>query len=172
MKRKLNNPDLYLRIIPDPVLYQVCEPIDNFTDDLILLIDDMISFMNEYDGIGLSANQVGILKRIIVVRNGDDVIAMINPKILSQSDKLCSYEEGCLSVPDVYYSVDRPSEIDVEYYDVEGNKHNVHANEIFARIILHEIDHLNGIVFIDHLSRLKKNIVEKKFEKLAKSRKI
>jgi peptide deformylase len=165
---KLHNQNLQLHIIPDQILYQKSESVSTFDNDIKNLISDMKIFMQEYDGVGLAAVQIGILKRIITIMpNDDNFIAMINPKIIEQSEALLEYEEGCLSVPEIYYILSRPEKITVEYQDENGIKKTLQADGILARIIQHEIDHLNGIVFINHLSMLKQKIVEKKFKKIA-----
>jgi len=167
--KKLNNKDLFMHIIPDSLLYQKTEAITTFDNNLKNIISDMKSFMNEYSGVGLAGNQIGFMKNIITIMpNDDEFIPLINPKIINQSQDKCDMEEGCLSIPDVYYSVSRSQSITVKYQNEDGEEIKEDFDGIKARIILHEVDHLNGILFIDHLSRLKKQMVERKFKKLLK----
>ena len=166
---RLHNKELFLHIIPDNLLYTKTNPVTNFDKDLKNIISDMREFMIEYSGVGLAGNQIGIMQNIITIMpNDNDFMALINPQIIFLSKETCDIEEGCLSIPDTYYSVNRPESIIVSYQDEYGKDKTSNFDGIKARIILHEIDHLNGIVFIDHLSRLKKQIVEKKFKKLSK----
>lgn len=166
--KKLNNKDLFMRIIPDSLLYQKTDPINTFDNDLKNIISDMKIFMTEYSGVGLAGNQIGFMKNIITIMpSEDEFLSLINPQIISQSNEKCDMEEGCLSIPDVYYSVSRSNAITVKYQNEDGEEKIKDFDGIKARIILHEVDHLNGILFIDHLSRLKKSMVERKFKKLA-----
>ncbi len=165
---RLFDKNLFMRVIPDPVLYKETQIVTIFDDKLKELLSDMRIFMHEYNGIGLSANQIGVSKRIAIVMPEDEksIMTFINPKIISTSNQMCDFEEGCLSIPGIYYNVKRPDSIEIEYQDEQGNKKQLKAENLLARILFHEIDHLDGKVFIDHLSRLKKNFVENKFKKL------
>ena len=167
--KKLNNKDLFLHIIPDNLLYQKTNLVTSFDENLINLISDMKTFMEEYDGVGLAGNQIGVMQNIITIMpDKDNFMTLINPKIINLSKEMCDIEEGCLSIPDVFYSVSRPKQVTVTYQNEFGIEKTEDFDGIKARIILHEIDHLNGIVFIDHLSMLKRQMVERKFKKLSK----
>ena len=169
--------------IPDPVLRGVSKPVERVDDDLRRFLDSMLETMYDAPGIGLAAVQVGELLRVITIdcaerevnERGEedpepkrDPICLINPEIVSLSDEPNVYEEGCLSIPDYYADVERPAECTVEYLDRDGNKCTLTASGIMATCVQHEIDHLNGVLFIDHISRLKREMVIKKFTKIAK----
>jgi len=159
--------------VPDPRLKTVSKPVDTVDDALRELIDDMVETMYAADGIGLAAIQVGVDKRVIVMdlseeRNAPRVF--INPVITPLSEDLKPYQEGCLSVPEVFDEVDRPIRCKVEYLDYEGEAHEEIAEDLYAVCIQHEMDHLEGIVFIDYLSRLKRDRAVKKVQKLVKAR--
>jgi peptide deformylase len=134
-------------------------------------MDDMLESMYKGNGIGLAANQVGSLERIVTVdvsreRSGSGAILMANPEIVwFDPDATFTYNEGCLSIPDQYADVTRPKRIRVTYLDQSGKKQELEAEDLLSQCIQHEIDHLNGVLFIDHLSKLKKNMIEKKVEK-------
>ena len=156
-------------IEPNKLLRKVSEPIKLVGKNEQVLMDDMLETMYDAKGIGLAAIQIGIPKNIVVIDLKKDnkkfPIFFVNPKILSKSKKLTKYEEGCLSIPNLFAEVKRPSECEVEYLDYFGKRKNLKANGLLATCIQHEIDHLNGILFIDHLSKLKKNIILKKLSK-------
>ncbi len=173
--------------IPDPVLRQISKPVERFDEPLQTLLDDMLETMYDAPGIGLAAIQIGIPRRIITLdvspraksdedmEEGEDPtppkpdpIFMINPEILNRSDEKSVYEEGCLSIPDYYADVERPAFCKVKYLDREGKEQIINADNILATCIQHEIDHLDGILFIDHISKLKRDMVVKKFTKIAK----
>ena len=161
---------LPIRILPDPILKKTATPIEEITDTLIQTLDAMLSTMYAEKGIGLAANQVGILSRMIVIdteQHNDLATAyqMINPEIVSLSDEQEPYSEGCLSIPNVSYDVVRPISGVFRYLDIKGDVHEIEADGLLARCIQHEIDHLNGILFIDHLSNLRKNMIIKSFTK-------
>ncbi|AJD39810.1 peptide deformylase [Rhizobium sp. SEMIA 4085] len=165
-----------LIILPDPVLRQVSKPIERVDADLKRLADDMLETMYDAPGIGLAAIQVGVPRRILVIdvsREGEEKQpqVFINPKIVKSSDERSVYEEGCLSIPDYYAEVERPATVSVEYLDRDGKEHTVEADGLLATCLQHEIDHLNGVLFIDYISRLKREMVIKKFTKAAKSAK-
>ena len=162
-----------LIILPDPVLRQTSKPIETVDARVTRLADDMLETMYDAPGIGLAAIQVGEPLRMLVidVAKEDEEKAprvFLNPEILSQSDERNVYEEGCLSIPDYYAEVERPAEVAVRYLGLDGKMHEEEADGILATCLLHEIDHLNGVLFIDHISKLKKNMVVKKFTKMAK----
>ena len=136
-------------------------------------MDDMLETMYAAPGIGLAAVQIGILKRVIVIdlskdNEKKDPIFIVNPKILSQSKELVAYEEGCLSIPNQFAEIERPKSCILEYLDYSGNKKEIEAQGLLATCIQHEIDHLNGILFIDYLSKLKKDLILKKVKKQRK----
>ncbi|APO66125.1 peptide deformylase [Rhizobium mongolense] len=165
-----------LIILPDPVLRQVSKPIERVDADLKRLADDMLETMYDAPGIGLAAIQVGVPRRILVIdvsREGEEKQpqVFINPKIVKSSDERSVYEEGCLSIPDYYAEVERPATVSVEYLDRDGKAQTVEADGLLATCLQHEIDHLNGVLFIDYISRLKREMVIKKFTKAAKSAK-
>ena len=156
---------------PDKRLRKVAEPVKNVDQEIKNIIDDMFFTMYEEKGIGLAATQVNIHKRIIVIdisENKNEKIFLINPEILLLSDETDDMEEGCLSVPGFYETVSRPKTIKVSSLDYEGNLKEFHADGLLATCIQHEIDHLNGKLFVDHISTLKRNRIEKKIIKLRK----
>ncbi len=174
--------------VPDPRLKTVSEPVTAFDDDLKTLIKDMFETMYDAPGIGLAAIQVGVPKRILVIdlqepaphdhEDGEhcdhdhgvinDPRVFINPEIINPSEELNTYSEGCLSVPDQYADVDRPAAITARWQDEDGKQHEEALDGLLATCLQHEMDHLEGILFIDHLSRLKRKMVLKKLEKLRK----
>ncbi len=161
--------------LPDPRLKLVSEPVATVDDDVRRILDDMLETMYEAPGIGLAAIQVGIAKRIVTLdlsREGEEKAPMfiINPEITWTSEELNTYQEGCLSVPEHYDDVERPARVKVKYLDRDGNRQEIEADGLLATCLQHEIDHLDGIVFVDHLSRLKRERVMKKFQKHAKFR--
>jgi peptide deformylase len=156
------------------VLKQRSEPVAQVDDALRALMDDMLETMYEAPGIGLAAIQVGVPKRVIVMdlARGDEPRAprcFANPEILWASEETLPYEEGCLSVPDIYDQVERPAKVRVRYLDYQGASIEEDAEGLYAVCIQHEIDHLNGVLFIDHLSRLKREQAVKKVRKAAKA---
>ena len=164
-----------LIILPDPVLRQLSQPVETVNADVRRLADDMLDTMYDAPGIGLAAIQIGIPRQILVIdvsKDGEEKqpLVFINPKILTTSDELSVYEEGCLSIPDYYAEVERPAEITVEYIDLEGKKLTAKVDGLLATCLQHEIDHLNGVLFIDHISKLKREMVIRKFTKAAKTR--
>ncbi|MBY5366890.1 peptide deformylase [Rhizobium leguminosarum] len=164
-----------LIILPDPVLRQLSKPIERVDADLQRLADDMLETMYDAPGIGLAAIQIGVPRRMLVIdisREGEEKQpqVFINPEILTSSDERSVYEEGCLSIPDYYAEVERPAVVLVKYLDRNGKEQTVEADGLLATCLQHEIDHLNGVLFIDHISRLKREMVIKKFTKAAKSK--
>ena len=159
-----------LKIIkyPDPFLKQKCLPVTSFDKELKILADNMINTMYESEGIGLSAIQVGVLKRVIVIDITEELkkpLILINPVITPSNSKFLEFKEGCLSFPGIYESVKRNEEIAVDYNSVEGKKLSMKATGLLSICIQHEVDHLEGVVFLDRLSGLKRNRAEKKFLK-------
>ncbi len=159
--------------IPDPILAQTASPVTQIDDDIITLLDDMLATMYAESGIGLAANQIAVLKRLIVVdvsqtQDGSGAYKMINPEIVSLSEESEAYSEGCLSIPGVSREVNRPIAGVFRYQATNGEMQEIEADGLLARCIQHEIDHLNGILFIDHLSRLKRHMIWKSFVKKEK----
>tara|TARA_B100002051_G_scaffold180543_1_gene170974 strand:- start:69 stop:593 length:525 start_codon:yes stop_codon:yes gene_type:complete len=159
---------------PNKVLRQISKPVDKVTKQDQILMDDMLDTMYHANGIGLAAIQIGIPKRIIVmdIAKKDEKknpMYFVNPIIKNKNNDLSTYEEGCLSVPDQFAEVDRPSICEVEYLDYNGEKKILKATGLLATCIQHEMDHLEGILFIDHLSKLKKSMIIKKLSKQKKS---
>ena len=180
--------------IPDPLLKQVSKPVAAFDEELKTLVADMFETMYDAPGIGLAAIQVGVPLRVLVIdlqpedpdaepeactAHGDhhhthqptkkEPRVFINPEILDPSEELSVYNEGCLSVPEIYAEVERPATIRARWQDVDGNVHEEEMDGLLATCLQHEMDHLEGILFIDHLSRLKRNMAIKKLEKLRKA---
>ncbi len=154
-------------LYPEAGLREICAPIPEMTDDLDKLIDDMFYTMYDAPGIGLAAPQIAVQQRLIVVdisESNDQPIALLNPEILKSAGTI-EWEEGCLSMPGIYASVTRPSEVLVRGMNREGNIIEFEASELLAVCIQHEIDHLNGKMFIDHLSGLKRARAIQKFRK-------
>jgi peptide deformylase len=161
-----------LIILPDPLLRLVSKPIETVDADVLKLADDMLETMYDAPGIGLAAIQIGIPKRMLVIdvsREDEEKNpqVFINPQIVKSSDEGSVYEEGCLSIPEYYAEVERPAVINVDYVGRDGKKHTIEADGLLATCLQHEIDHLNGVLFIDHISRLKRQMVIKKFTKAA-----
>ncbi len=154
--------------VPDPRLKAVSKPVEGVDDDLRALMDDMVETMYAADGIGLAAIQIGEAKRVIVMDlsdTRDQPRYFVNPVITPLTEDLKPYEEGCLSVPDVFDEVERPSKVKVAYLDYDGNAVEEIADDLYAVCIQHEMDHLEGVVFIDYLSRLKRERAVKKVQK-------
>ncbi len=156
---------------PDPRLKVVCRPVERVDDDVRRLMDDMLETMYGAPGIGLSAPQVGDDRRVMVVdvpREGEDRVAlrMANPEILTQSEEHANYEEGCLSFPDQYAEVERPERIRVRFLDHENEIREIDAEGLLATCIQHEYDHLDGILFVDHISALRRGIIMRKMQKV------
>ena len=155
---------------PNPLLRQISKPVDKVGDEERLLMDDMLETMYAANGIGLAAIQIGIPKRIIVMdickeKNKKEPRYFVNPVIKNKDILKSTYEEGCLSVPNQFAEVDRPKKCDLEYLDYNGEKKVLKAEGLLATCIQHEIDHLEGILFIDYLSKLKKSMIIKKLSK-------
>jgi peptide deformylase len=155
---------------PDLRLKAVSEPVAKVDADIRTLIDDMIETMYGADGIGLAAIQVGVAKRVLVMdidqKDGKkNPIAYVNPKILWASEEMATFEEGCLSVPEIWDEVERPAKIRAEYLDRDGKRHEIEAEGLLATCLQHEMDHLEGVLFLDHLSKLKRSMALKKLQK-------
>ena len=163
--------------LPDRKLRLVSAPVERIDDELRRLMDDMLETMYAAPGIGLAAIQVGVPRRLVVLdvakREDEEAEAapmfLINPEILTGSDERTVHEEGCLSIPEYYAEVERPASVRLRYLDRDGKRREIEADEILATCIQHEVDHLNGTLFIDYLSKLKRDMVIKKFAKQAKS---
>ncbi len=157
-------------IEPNPILRKKSESLEKVDDELKKLLDDMIETMYAAPGIGLAAVQIGILKRLIVIDVSKDnekksPLYLINPEIISKSKKTSIYEEGCLSLPGHFAEIERPAECTVKYIDYYGKKKEMTATGLLSTCIQHEVDHLNGVLFIDYLSKLKKDMIVKKLIK-------
>jgi len=160
-------------ILPDKRLRLVSEPVKAIDREVKALVADMLETMYDAPGIGLAAIQVGVPRRVVTMdlSKKEDVQeprVFINPEILWRSDEKAKYEEGCLSIPEFYEEVERPTQVRVKYLDLEGREQQLEASGLLATCLQHEIDHLNGVLFIDHISRLKRERVVKKFAKAAK----
>jgi len=162
--------------VPDPLLKSISKPVDKINNEIKILINDMFETMYNAPGIGLAAVQIGIPLRVVVIdiSKGDEKkpYFFVNPNIVWRSDKTSTYEEGCLSIPNQFAEIERPESCRVEYLDVNNQKKEIEASGLLSTCIQHEIDHLNGILFIDYLSKLKKNMIIKKVTKNNKSEKI
>jgi peptide deformylase len=159
--------------IPDKRLKLVSEPVKRIDAGIRKLVDDMFETMYAAPGIGLAAIQVGVPKRVVTMdlskKEGDQKpLVFINPEIAWKSKDKATREEGCLSIPDYYEEVERPAEVKVKYLDLDGKEHEIEASGLLATCLQHEIDHTNGVLFIDHISKLKRDMVMKKFKKAAK----
>ena len=156
---------------PDPRLKKLCDPIADISDELRLLADDMLETMYKAPGIGLAAPQVGVLRRLIVLdcEKAEGVspkpMIMFNPHVVSVSDEPSTYEEGCLSIPEQYADVTRPAEVQVAWIDRDGNAQQEGFDGLWATCVQHEIDHLDGKLFVDYLSEAKRQRIRKKLEK-------
>jgi peptide deformylase len=164
-------------IEPNKLLRQVSKPVDKVGDEERMLMDDMLHTMYDAPGIGLAAIQIGIPKRIIVMdisRDEDkkEPRYFVNPIIINKNEEKAKYEEGCLSVPDQFAEIERPNTCEVEFLDYDGKKQLLKADGLLATCIQHEMDHLEGILFIDYLSKLKKSMIIKKLSKIKVNRAI
>jgi peptide deformylase len=164
-------------ILPDKQLRLISKPIEKVTAEIRKLADDMFETMYDAPGIGLAAIQIAQPLRLITMdlakpeENGEtarEPRVFINPEIVASSEELSVYEEGCLSIPEYYEEVERPAKVRVRFIDLDGKLHEEDAEGLYATCIQHEIDHLNGVLFVDYLSKLKRDRVMKKFEKAAK----
>lgn len=167
-----------LVILPDSMLRKVSAPIGDITPEIRKLADDMLETMYDAPGIGLAAIQIGEPVRLVTLdvskkaEEGEEQqrepMVLINPEVTWRSEELSSYEEGCLSIPEYYEEVERPARVKVSYRDIDGKAQEIEADGLLATCLQHEIDHLNGVLFIDYLSRLKRDRVNKRFAKQAK----
>ncbi|MFY9968959.1 MAG: peptide deformylase [Roseiarcus sp.] len=160
-------------ILPDPKLRLVCERIERVDGALRKLMDDMIETMHDAPGVGLAAIQIAEPIRLVVVdvarkEEPPDPQVFVNPEVVWSSDERSTYEEGCLSIPEYYAEVERPASVRARYLDRDGEMREILAEGLLATVLQHEIDHLNGVLFIDHISKLKRDRVIKKFQKAAK----
>ncbi len=166
--------------LPDPLLRSRSAPVERVDDELRALIDDMFETMYDAPGIGLAGVQIAVPRRLIVMdasyRSADEEggeapkvpIVMVNPEIIARGDELRAHEEGCLSIPEFYAEVERPANVTVRYLDRDGKQQEQECEGILATVVQHEVDHLDGKLFIDYISRLKRDRVIKKFVKAAK----
>lgn len=157
-------------IEPDPILRKKSDDLKQVDNDLRKLLDDMLETMYAAPGIGLAAVQLGILKRLIVIDVSKDKdkkspLFLINPEIIFKSDETSVFEEGCLSLPGYFAEIERPAQCQIKYIDYYGKKKELNASGLLATCIQHEIDHLNGILFIDYLSKLKKDMIIKRLSR-------
>lgn len=162
-------------IHPDPRLKKVVPPLPDSSDALRKLADDMLETMYDAPGIGLAAPQVGVLNRMFVMDCADaedepNPIVMLNPQIVAASDALGVYEEGCLSIPDIYAEVTRPAEVTMRWLDLNGNEQQADFDGLSATCAQHELDHLDGKLFIDYLSTVKRSMITNKMKKLKRAR--
>ncbi len=162
---------------PNPVLKQEARPVDKVDDAIRRQMDRMLTTMYDAPGIGLAANQVGLLNRVLVMdlvttRSEEEKpspIFMVNPQIIYESEQMSVIDEGCLSVPEHYAEIERPAIIRVKYWDYDGKEAEIEAGDLLSHCVQHEIDHLNGVLFVDYLSSLKRNMILKKLQKLKKA---
>ena len=159
---------------PDPRLTTVCRPVERIDATLLRLLDDMLETMYEAPGIGLAAPQVGVLKRAFVVDLGEDgerqPVALINPELVWRSETSTIAEEGCLSLPKQFGEVTRADQVRLRYLDRDGERREISAEGLLARCLQHELDHLDGVLFIDHLSALKRSLILRRLIKARRSR--
>ena len=160
-------------ILPDKRLRQVSEPVKAVDAQVRALVDDMFETMYKAPGVGLAAIQIGVPKRIVTADTAKkdeekQPQVFINPEIVWSSEEKATYEEGCLSIPEYYEEVERPAQVKVKFTDLDGKTHEIEADGLLSTVLQHEIDHLNGVLFIDHISKLKRDRVIKKFTKAAK----
>ncbi len=172
---------LPIRIAPDPVLYEIAKPVAEVTDAHRTLMDDMLETMYHNNGVGLAAPQVGVSERILVmdiaagseryedIPNGEpNPLFFVNPEIIQSSDTVKKFEEGCLSFPGQFAEIERPDTVTLRFLDYDGNPQEMEMDKIMSVCIQHEIDHLNGIVFVDYVSKLKRNRIMTRLEKYKK----
>ncbi|PWE31877.1 peptide deformylase [Pararhodobacter marinus] len=161
---------------PDPRLKKVCDPIDSVTPEIGKLAEDMLETMYDAPGIGLAAPQIGVMQRLFVmdcVKDEDTAqqpMVLINPEILWASDERKSYEEGCLSIPDQFAEVSRPASVRMRWLGLDGKTHEEEFDKLWATCAQHELDHLNGKLFIDYLGPMKRQMITRKMEKLKRDR--
>ncbi len=165
-----------LKIIkaPDPILKKRCVPVEAVDDEIRRLMDDMLETMYAAPGVGLAAPQVAVQKRIVVVdvsdRNSErSPLQLANPEIIKKSDDIATFDEGCLSFPDQFAEVERPASVRIRYIDYNNAPQEIEAEGLLSTCIQHEIDHLDGRLFVDHISMLKRNMILRKMTKLKKA---
>ena len=161
---------LEIKLLPDPILRKKASPLEKVSEEVKTILNDMAETMYNAPGIGLAGNQVGVLKRLVVMDCSTDeedpnLIKMINPEIVNSSDEKEELEEGCLSIPDHKSIVKRPANVKVKYLNIDGIEQTLDAEGLLAACVQHEIDHLNGILFVDHISRLKRDMILRKVKK-------
>jgi len=159
--------------LPDPMLRQVSKPVGRVTDETRRIMDDMLDTMYDAPGIGLAAIQIRVPQRLVVIdlaREGEEKqpLFLVNPEVTWASEEQSDYEEGCLSIPELFEMVSRPKEVKVRFLDRAGEIREMHCSGVLATCVQHEIDHLNGVLFIDYLSKLKRDRIIKKFAKAQK----
>ena len=164
-------------LVPDKRLKQVSEIVTSVDGGIRRLLDDMLETMYAAPGIGLAAVQVGVMKRVVTIdvskeEDKREPLFLVNPEVVWSSEEVSAYEEGCLSIPDYYESVERPAKVGVRFLDRDGETRELKAEGLLATCLQHEIDHLNGVLFIDHISKLKRDRVMKKFQKQAKMKEL
>ena len=162
-----------IHIIPDPVLRQKAAAVETVDDALRVLLDDMLETMYAAPGIGLAAPQVGALKRVVTIDvSGEEEekapLFLVNPEIVERSEERIVYQEGCLSIPEIYEDVERSARVKVRFLDRNGEPQEIEADGLLSICIKHELDHLDGVLFLDHISKLKRDMTWKKFQKQAK----
>lgn len=162
-------------IHPDPRLKKVCEPVSGVDARIRKLADDMLETMYDAPGVGLAGPQIGVMKRIFVIDCADkegtpDPMVLINPEITWESESMSTYEEGCLSIPEIYEDVTRPEMVRMSYLDMDGKHHEDEFDALYATAAQHELDHLDGTLFIDYLSKVKRAMITNKMKKLKKER--
>lgn len=163
-------------IHPDPRLKKVCDPVSEFDKELAQVADDMLETMYDAPGIGLAAPQIGLLKRLLVMdcakeaEGTPEPMVLVNPAVTWESDDKNVYEEGCLSIPGQYAEVERPKMVRVSWQDVEGKSHEQEFDALWATCVQHEIDHLDGVLFIDYLKPLKRQMITRKMQKLKREK--
>lgn len=163
-------------IHPDPRLKKLCDPVADISDEIRKLSEDMIETMYDAPGIGLAAPQIGVMSRLLVMdaqRDKDATpkpMVLINPEIVAESDLMNTYEEGCLSIPEQYGEVTRPREVTVRWLGLDGEEHEQDFDELWATCVQHEMDHLNGKLFIDYLSPMRRQMITRKMQKLKRER--
>ena len=161
---------LEIKLLPDPILRKKASPLEKVSEEVKKILNDMAETMYNAPGIGLAGNQIGVLKRLVVMDCSTDeedpnLIKMINPEIVNSSDEKEELEEGCLSIPDHKSIVKRPANVKVKYLNIDGIEKTLDAEGLLAACVQHEIDHLNGILFVDHISRIKRDMILRKVKK-------
>jgi peptide deformylase len=168
-------PKLPIITLPDPILRKKSEPVETVDDSVRAFLNDMLETMYAAPGIGLAAVQVGVLRRMLIMdtAKGDNPkspFLLINPEIVSTGDTPRTHDEGCLSIPQMYAEVERPALVRVRYVDIDGRQQEREFTDLQATVVQHEIDHLDGVLFIDHLSRLRRSLLVRKYHKLQRER--